>query len=109
LVPIEKKSHSAARISVDGGGGYFHHDADLDAGGGAGFGRGGCLFFRQDALGGAKFVQRRDHWEHDVQIGHGSRPQDGAKLGAEHLGLVEADPDAAQSQEGVFLFRERQI
>ena len=67
------------------------------------------LFLRQDALGGAQFLQRRDHREHDVQVGQRSRAQDGAELGAEHRRLVEADPDAAQSQEGVFLFRERQV
>ena len=70
---------------------------------------GGGLFLRQDALGGAQFLQRRDHREHDVQVGQRGRPQDGAELGAEHVRLVEADPDAAQAEEGVFLFGERQV
>jgi hypothetical protein len=96
-------------VGLDGGRRHFHHDADLDAGSGAGLAGGSGLFFRQDALGGAQFLQRRDHREHDVQVGQGSRAQDGAKLGAEHRRLVEADPDAAQAEEGVFLFRERQV
>ena len=86
------------------GGGGLDHDTQLSVGVVGNTFRGQLL---HHALAGTlallNLPDRGNHGEHNGDLAIDGSPVQGAKLGAEHLGAVQADTDGANAQSGVLL------
>ena len=90
--------------------GHFDHDADLDA-----LGQSvpvppqmGELVF-DHRLGLIEFIDHGDHREHEFERAPARGAQQRADLAAHQAGAVEAEPDRAPAERGVFLFQAAHI
>ena len=62
---------------------------------------------REHGLGLPQLLTRGDHWEHNVQIAIDRRTQQRPKLDAEEILSLQAQPDRAEAEERIVLFRQR--
>ena len=78
-------------VGDEGGGGEFDHAADFDVMA-VGHLAVDEFFFAlfEEGVGAVDFVDLRDHGIHEADVAVGSGAEDGAELGFEELGLVEA-------------------
>ena len=62
---------------------------------------------REHGLGLPQLLERGDHREHDVQVAIDRRTQQRPELDAEEILSLQAQPDRAEAEERIVLFRQR--
>ena len=73
---------------------HLHHDAELHRVGAAQLG----LLLPYYRAGGTQFCQAGDHWQHDLALALGPRPQDRAQLRSQQVRSCQTHPDAADAE-----------